>query len=805
MNSLLKNIIVAVLGTLIVTACSSEYDGPAGGNAEEPGVTLRLTTGGMLPQIVASRADAPEQKAAAERRINTVHLFFFDADGNFMIPTDAEAFAPYRRYDFTGGAQPYINIPGDAFENQQSLTGVQIYAAVNIEGTAFRTEWTPDGDIVAGDASDPSKVIAITKLDDLLAWVYRPSVRDDVSKLPEAGMPMVGRLVRTQSLSGTDDIDLRLTALMARVDATVKLDASQENHEALLPALTVTEFGVINMPATVPFFPGEGYHTECEGDDLIDERTVKIAAPETIYDGGESTLFTYYTYENIREAADNGFSFPEGVDPDDDAVTQRWKPRRAPEGASALVIRGHYATHQDLDYQAQFMFYLGSNTTDNFEVYRNRRYINNVTISGLEYVRNSDENVFTFDARVNVTTDNPVYISMVNERRLDAHWCVIPMDVYFLESAPQGATCEIELSDDAAQWVSLEYCDASAVSEQDIKAGWGCRPYFTTDMLTSVVTAKQSVARNNRDRIYFYVDENASVKPRTGVINLRYRSSETAEPVERTIELEQAGLLPFTVDGQTYYMESYEEYAEHYDPLDLHSPSPWYQPDGIPWAAPGSPLNGRRLSYGTNNGTNGNSGQWHPLKTIDIDGQTMCNYLLGITNYAEGNVAGLGRLSDIMIYSGGTCQYATYYACGKNKRNDDGNCSHLNWFLPGITQLEAMMEHFREPVFYTNFYWSANSAKNSNYTLLDGASWSSGINCRENPYRARATKLDESGSHIRSETPRSGASYPHARDEECNNDIVYTDADFEYGYGRTLRTQKLRVRALRTAEGVATN
>ena len=788
MNSLLKYIILSV-AIAAVSACSSEYDGPTGGNTESPGVTLRLTTGGMLPQIVASRADAPEQKAAAERRINTVHLFFFDADGNFMIPTDAEAFAPYRRYDFTGGAQPYINIPGDAFENQQSLTGVQIYAAVNIEGTAFRTEWTPDGDIVAGDASDPSKEIAITKLDDLLAWVYRPSVRDDVSKLPEAGMPMVGRLVRTQSLSGTDDIDLRLTALMARVDATVKLDASQENHEALLPALTVSEFGVINMPATVPFFPGEGYHTECEGDDLIDERTVKIAAPETIYDGGESTLFTYYTYENIREAADNGFSFPEGVNPDDDAVTQRWKPRRAPEGASALVIRGHYATHQDLDYQAQFMFYLGSNTTDNFEVYRNRRYINNVTISGLEYVRNSDENVFTFDARVNVTTDNPVYISMVNERRLDAHWCVIPMDVYFLESAPQGATCEIELSDDAAQWVSLEYCDASAVSEQDIKAGWGCRPYFTTDMLTSVVTAKQAVARNNRDRIYFYVDENASVKSRTGVINLRYRSSETAEPVERTIELEQAGLLPFTVDGQTFYMESYEEYAEHYDPLDLHSPSPWYQPDGIPWAAPGSKL--AEYEIGTSSYRLWPPGvDWKPFDTTDAEGLLMSNYLFNYQTYSSRSISGVEPISDRKIYSEKEVASAVQYAAANNKREADGSVSELKWFLPGIGQLEAMMKSYTFQQFKSNYYWSASVAKNPN----NSASISEG---RENKFRARATKLTNSNQTVESGDKGQTAA--------SNNNVDYASSQDYPDGGRTLRTQKLRVRAIRTADGVATN
>ena len=113
-------------------------------------------------------------------------------------------------------------------------------------------------------------------------------------------------------------------------------------------------------------------------------------------------------------------SYPAGVDPDDESVTQRWKRTIADKNASSVVLKGTYVTHQQLTYQADFNVYMGNNTYDNFEVRRNRCYKNNITIRGLDYVRN-EEGVYTFDGRVNVVTDNPLYLSIVNERKLDAH------------------------------------------------------------------------------------------------------------------------------------------------------------------------------------------------------------------------------------------------------------------------------------------------------------------------------------------------------------------------------------------------
>lgn len=760
---------ILTLCTLLLVACVSETDAPELPGQPGEGVTLTLSAGEMLPQIVASRADVAEQKTAEEKRINTVHLFFFGSDGDFLEPVDPEKFAPYQRYDFTG-LQPHISIPADAFVGQSQLTDVTIYAVVNIFGTSFRTEWTPDGDIIYGAPDDPGAEVTVGNISDLDNWVYRPQLRDDISKLPAPGMPMVGyNADKNITLTGDGDIKIMLTALMARVDVDVSLDASQPSSDGTLPELTVREFGVKNMPSIVPLFTAADYTTVTSDDEIVREKTVAVEAPEAIHHGNGHTVFSYYTYENIREADRANFGgYPAGVDESDPSVTQRWKPRLAPADASALVIRGNYITNQSLDYDAQFTFYLGNNTVDNFEVRRNRCYKNNITIRGLDYVRNTDETVFTFDARVNVVTDNPLYVSIVNERRIDAHWGVLPMDLYFLDGAPAGATCDVDILDPATDWVHLEYCSSEGMADADFHAGWGCRDYFTTDMLTAVVTGTTATARNSRDRIYFYVDENASTTPRKAFVRLTYNPNNGEEPTVRTLELEQAGLLPFTSGGTTYYMEAYEEYAEHRDPLDLHTESPWYQPSGIPWAAEGSGLRDVELCI---YGYKFPKYDIRPFDSTTANGLRLSNYVFkmgGDVRETELNIPGF---SDGQIYSSAPAYSAYHYAVEKNKRNSDGSVSSIVWFLPGISELESALETYPATSEFSQFfYWSANPAKRSGVTIGNA----------EDTSRARATKLSN-GSHV---------------DSGVNS-------NYESGGGRTLRTQKLRVRAIRVADGVS--
>ena len=768
---------------------------------EDTGARIMLTPKvvEMLPEVVAARSDE-EPKTAAEKKINRLHLFFFDKDGNFLKENpDCEAdFKAYTVIDMTSAELDGVEVPKDAFTGQQTLEGVSIFAvanpicddpACNHSGCMFRVEgYSPDGDICHGDSGDPDAETTITCLDDLLAWYYRPAERQDITELPAGGMPMVAHYKAPAgdcALGHSGQISIDLRALMARVDVKVRLEAKQTSRDRLLPTLRVTEYGVRNMPLCVPFSAVET--TDLPQTDMRAEKTVTVDDRELV-DGQEATLFTYYTYENIKQRTRNPMEiYPEEVKNSGEDVRQRWKPLVAPDNASAIVMRGLYVDHQGMSYDARFSVYLGSDVIDNFEVRRNHCYKNNIVIGGLDYVSSTD-NVFMFDARVNVTTFNAMHLSVVNERFLDAHWCVLPMDVYFLDKSDASSRCTVTILGDAADWVRLEHVSSEGMGESDFKPGWGCRDYFTDDMLQNVVTAPTAQVNRSRDRIYFYVDENASTRPRTAFVEVKYESD--SESYTDTLELDQYGLLPFTYGGNTYYMETVEEYTEHYDPLDPFSATPWYQPEGLPYAAEGSTL--AVYEIGTSSYIVGTlfppRSEWKPFNTTTANGLQMVRYLFNYDTYNTRAIEGVEPIADRKIYSDRSPSSAVQYACAFNKRRADGSVENLYWFLPGISELEAMLTAYYNqfPSFAENFYWSSSAAKNPNN------GWSISEE-RENMWRARATTIRNN------QTVESGG---QGGNSASSNNQDYSDSSDYPNGGRTLRTQKLRVRAIRTADGV---
>ncbi len=752
---------------------------------EDTGARIMLTPKvvEMLPEVVAARSDE-EPKTAAEKKINRLHLFFFDKDGNFLKENpDCEAdFKAYTVIDMTSSELDGVEVPKDAFVGQQTLEGVSIFAVANPicddpacdhTGCMFRVEgYSPDGDICHGDSGDPDAEMTITCLDDLLAWYYRPAERQDITELPAGGMPMVAHYKAPAgdcALGHSGQISIDLRALMARVDVKVRLEAKQTSRDRLLPTLRVTEYGVRNMPLCVPFSAVET--TDVPQTDMRAEKTVTVDDRELV-DGQEATLFTYYTYENIKQRTRNPMEiYPEEVKNSGEDVRQRWKPLVAPDNASAIVMRGLYVDHQGMSYDARFSVYLGSDVIDNFEVKRNHCYKNNIVIRGLDYTASTD-NVFTFDARVNVTSFNAMYLSVVNERFLDAHWCVLPMDVYFLDRSDASSRCTVTILDDATDWVHLEHVSSEGMSESDFVAGWGCRDYFTDDMLQNVVTATTAQVSLSRDRIYFYVDENASTRPRTAFVEVKYESD--TESYTDTLELEQYGLLPFTYNGTTYYMEAVEEYTEHYDPLDTYAANGNYDPEGIAWASSGSDLENKETAT-----TNFWATVMTPFETPKATGWDIFNYYFWGSGSSQKVLQTQGAV--VQINNPAKAPTVFHYCISKNKRNSDGNVdqANLRWYVPGISELETALVQLcdRYSDFKEYFYWSANPAQRKHDT------WSvSSIVYPEQGDRARATHVTENNS--------------------CVSSGSNTDSDNYPAGGRALRTQKFRVRAIRTADGV---
>lgn len=851
-NLILKNqfcyAIVAALSIVAMTGCSDDnelWDEPEiSGPVTIVAQSVDMIEPFSMPEVL-SRANDPKNEA--EKRINTLHLFFFDNNGQF-ITSNADNFKPY-----IPNVKNFMFVIKD--EAYKTMTDVTIVAIANINGTDnesanyFTTEYpdgtviTAGGEIESGTRINPGETrnpnpYKITCLADLQKWVYAPKLRTaegtDITQLPKAGMPMIGMLKGVDLSKASGNTVIPMKALMARVDIRVTLDPNQESTDGRLPQLTIKEYGVMNMPTTVPYTMPDTVakkSTPVLGKGEL-EKEVKVTLENPIVinkNTHDQDVFTYYTYENIQYPdkgalradgtpayKDDVLTFPEGVTTDKEK--QRWKPTIAyKDRASAMVLRGSYITHQGLTYEAEFKVFMGQNTIDDFKVKRNHKYVNNITIHGLDYVRNSDDNTYTFDGRVNVKTDNPVYLAIVNERKVDAHASVRPMDVWFLLRENADGTLnenvdwesEVELTiEDAntsAKWIRMEVIPREEMrilenNKEKFIAGRGARDYFTTDLISKLDMENGMSETNHqcgwhvtidgkrdksRSRVYFYIDENVTpnaqgeILDRIAKVKIVYRKRESENgPIlderERILEIEQRGLKKITYShpsGGTIddtYMEYYEEYLEHYDPLDQHTmPGELYK--GMPWGIEGK---------------NYHQSGWSRLINSDEvydDGLQATQFVI----YTRGTNPDSEYIpmSTVKLYNDNPPSTAFHYCYGKNKRNADGsvpspkNNSYQNidnggWYLPGIRELErALTEHYLIfPDFKGNFYWSASAAKN---VVLNS------YGARN---RARATKIIINGTDV-----------DYAESGSENRDDDYTGPDGIKG--RAERKEYFRVRA----------
>ena len=790
--------VMASMMALTLTGCAEEdfrFDEP---DTNGRGVTLSFSCNDMLPQYidpVASRSRAADPKTEEEKKINSLHLFFFDSTtGDFVQPKlDDQMFLPYQ---YIPDATNLVTVGDKVFDN---MTNVTVVAIANINATEgvnprFCTKWTPQGDIRKDSRKAEGERWEIKNYSDLKQWIYHPRLRMDENRsvvdLPEAGMPMIGTLEGASLVQSATNprLEVQLKALMARVNITIKLNPNQESRDGTLPTMTITSYGIKNMPNTVPFTaptaapladapagtPQNDRYDLTRGDDgddsngqeMVKDFLYELPAPVTINKNSAPVTFSYYTYENIQlpdytstrpgvdgtdanffpnynggEVDNSSIRYPDGID---EADRQRWKPLMARKDASAMVLNASYVTHQNLRYQARFTIYMGQNPDNDFQVKRNHAYNNNISIRGLDYVRNSSDGVYTFDARVNVISDNPVYLAIVNERKVDAHATVLPMDVWLLLREPQNGstvppvvthTSKVTLSvrEDARNWLSMIVIPRAEMEAGGWKAGTGAPDYFYTDLIaqcnTGTFNGHQSgpevtiestpTLNNSRSRVYFCIDENVPTSnnptnygDRYATIDLTYENS-LGDKRTRTIEIDQRALVK--VDGIhsvskehiTAWMEYYEEYLEHSDPLDQHIEDEALY-DGLPWGENLIDESVRRV-----------------ITTIDG-----CDVYLteDAFRYTQGilNRSGAISLSNFQLYT--KPPTAFHYCYGRNKRESDGTVvlrwssswpwnyptKQYGWYMPGIRELEvALTQHYNTfEDFQGNLYLSAACGKN---------------------------------------------------------------------------------------------
>lgn len=719
-------------------ACSDDFiDNVTPAIPDDQALTLSFESNKMLPHQVTTRLSDP--KTEQEKEIKTLHIFFFDKDGKYLegdyltgYPTAGENGG----YCMPGVGATLLKIDRTRFTNSDAAKTATVVAVANVE----------DGWFPLGSDNRPTNVPDLAAL---RTMPYQP--KDIMLTIPESGMPMYGELSNVDLTSeSTHALTVELKALMARVDVNLTIDSEHSDPSGLLPMLQMADWTACNVPTGAAFYVED----ENASTGALDKnkKDIKVSNTTTLYNRNGELKLSFYMFENKQKPANTNYEYPDSIKEDE---KQRYKPELANNDAAYVQIHGLYSTYNEdgtggSTYDVTYKLYLGANHTDDFFVKRNCQYKNNVTIKGLIQAGNNPEHV-TFDTRVNVSQSNPFFVAMLRERDHDAHFCVTPMDVYMFDDDGETdnvkMTVEVE-NPDVNNWIRLEKVpaanmeDGTAPNENCLAtnlpwhSGNGKRRYFTTSLmneLSSSVTLETS-----RDRVYVYLDEYLNDQvDREANLKLTY-TAEDGTTINKTIKIVQAHLIrvPIYVDGvvkDVIYMEKYEEYLDHYDPLDGFDDSQLYP--GLEWGV-------RNRTFKTLH--------WGRL------GAEICPPSQNWYNGFEYSAYMVNEIGQGVMDLNSTPQSALQYCHNKNKRRANGTVpfekawrtlntdfieqNECKWFLPGIREMERALtqEYNTFPEFQSNFYWSC------------AVSEELGEDHGQDATHARATKVNPDGTHVQS-------------------------------------------------------
>lgn len=815
--------LVPLLAALAAFSCTKDKfgNGPASGEPGTLAVTVRSEE--LLPAEVATRVGDP--KSDAEKEIKQFYLFFFDQQGKYLkANTDEERFFGFQT------SQPgtsVMNIDSKAIDPEQLKGEITVYAVANVEEGTFRDS-DKDGRC---DGIDDLAALQGYEYSPEAVGVGLPE-----SGMPMVGMGKItlsqdranALTIEMKALMARVDVTLRIDSETTTEDRLPRLSMIEWGAVNLPESVcfTAPESGV--TPADVSMHESVTVPRQ----DVIYNRngTVEISfyvfenlqpADKADPDGEKEEKWNWTGDYPAGPLDENGQ--PTELS---DAEKQRYKPCLSNGRATAVEIHCNYYTYNSTDgqpayYDVTYTLYPGADPVDDFNVRRNSQYRSDVVIKGITQVGTNPDHV-NFDARVNILENNNYFVSILRERNHDAHFCVTPMDIYLFKEKDDPdvePTMEVTLGDDANDaegnpWIRMERIPANLMESGNVTddpnynerhsdasssgkwldnrdkpwhAGTGKRRWFTTGLLkeldTNTVkergTGGKTCVMHHRDRIYFYLDENLGDNDRTATVTLVYKEN-GAEISHRTLEIRQVPLLEVKVYNRenprkhihTIYMEQYEEYAQHYDPLDEYSTTAVYT--GRTWG-------NDRLKFG--------DARIIPLHEENADNMerdiVYGRYFEIFFNYYHGRDLTpylCKEAGQSVMNLNGQPRSAPEYCYNKNIRNSSGTVpfedktvgwpieyvkitrNDAKWFLPGIRQMEDALSAYYTAYseFASDFYWSSSVARND------------GIGNTQNTSRARATKI------------------------EGNQYVESYDSDDAYPSGGwAKRTESLRVRAFR--------
>ena len=772
MSKIYLKSLLAILATLLSVSCTSELDEQVANVALREGeVSIQWLSPNMGIKHVKSRAT--DSKTAEEQKINNVHVFIFDADGDYLSANNNDAFQGYRYIE----GNPNLVLQTTMFASQENASSATIIAVANVPENTFGEK---------NAQGNPSNIRDCTALEN---FVY--SLSGFTATLTETGLPMVGRLENQDlSTNATNKVILiQMKSLMARIDLDFTMDPYQSSDDGRSPALRFDKVSVGNFPMGGTIQPQLDTNTKeiTDGISLQPETEVTVSdftgAAHTLREGEPQEL-TLYMFEHARAAKDFDYPTTSTGEVIPDEYKQRYKNSRAADDAAYIELEGVYTNHNNYSYSVVYRIYPGADAVDDFTIKANCQYKHNITVKGITVNNANTDAEALLDTRVDIDKNaNSYFIEMLREREFDAHFNVTPMDVYIYES---GGKVKIEILDaENNNWIRMEpmkYSPTVNGKTHADKAGEGKRDYFTTDLVQSLNEDYNSnyEVTESEERIYFYVDENVpqqghrdgeDVGSREVTLRITYISpSGASEP--REVTLRQAGMRAvcfdkYSIGGGDYasvrrdayyfYIEEYEEYLSHYDGKNEYSDT--YE--GFKWG-----LNGLRSDLGASRNFYDYM-SWGWANTIQI----MNKYRS--SSQWRGNEM---TLND-------TPSGAAEYCYNKNKRDEEGKVVEARWFLPTISELEYALEKYYGvfDVFQDKWYWSSNP----------GATGTGG-DVGENVNYARGTRIkydpeNESGEAVNGYVHyRSNPDYPYD----------YTNQWYAKGQGgHAPRDTEFRIRA----------
>ena len=573
-----------------------------------------------------------------------------------------------------------------------------------------------------------------------------------------------------------------------------------------------------------------------------DVRTTTNKADNLIYESSQesdSLFFEFYvpehkinpkntaTYPWKPEDADKYLDYRQYLKPTlVQDKTQPTHPCPTDQKAIYVEINGTYKDHNNTERDVTYTIYLGDNNYDNFHLLRNHQYNNSIIIKG---IKNStavgNENWVTYDHRVNVTQQDFSF-GLQRETLLDCHWEIRPIRIDFNQGAGDNSVVEIIVPQDC-NWLSIESPSASTISGNAQKycavgntsTAYGKRRYYTINLNSDLNdpqkggTKTVTIHRNNKNdhtvatlndaeahTVWAYIDEFVNTDPgapryRYATVKCKYYATEekyaahTPDVVEDYI-FRQNNVFKIEQNGNTYYIEYYEEYLYNYDTKDQYGGTT----DGMAWG-----LNGVEISH-ENPAVVFSKPEWTeaqgPIQTklnpyvegimkgiSDSEGAKYDFYLSRDLSDIANNSSlktrdykGIDFTKDLFEHSGIDIRDITtkdmpsdavIYCLNRNKRNLDGSIAldNIKWYMPAIDEIEEICigGYGEFEVFQDKFYWSSQPSYIKNeatfegdYVLLqgngkNGTVKSAGQYFADDPSRARATKcyaIDNTGNNF---------------------------------------------------------